>query len=65
VLRRYERRRRGKNSAMQHALTVLNTLFSSRSQLVGELRRFGMQAFNDLGPARRVAIRTALGRSLD
>jgi len=65
VLRRYERQRRGDNATMQNGLTALNELFANRSMAVGELRRYGMQFFNAFGPARRIAMRTALGQSLD
>lgn len=61
VLRRYERARRGANAGMIRLLTGLNSLFASDSAVVGELRRVGMQLFNQSGPIRNKAVDIALG----
>ena len=61
VLRRYERARRGENTAMMHFLTGLNRLFAADSVMLGSLRRAGMRAFNRGGPVRKRMIDVALG----
>jgi 2-octaprenylphenol hydroxylase len=61
VLRRYERARRGPNSAMMHFMTGLNRLFASDSRYLGEMRRLGMQLFNRSGPLRQQIVEVALG----
>ena len=65
VLRRYERQRRGDNATMLNGLTALNTLFSSRSAVIGEIRRYGMQLFNHSGPLRERVAREAIGAVSD
>lgn len=61
VLRRYERSRKGANLTMLHLMTGLNSLFTTDSRLVGEIRSAGMRLFNRAGPIRERAVRVALG----
>lgn len=61
VLRRYERARKGANATMMHVMTGLNRLFASDSSVLGELRRAGMQLFNNSGPVRERVVGVALG----
>lgn len=61
VLRRYERSRKGSNATMMHFMTGLNRLFASDSEVLGELRRAGMQLFNRAGPIRERVVGVALG----
>lgn len=63
VLRRYERARKGANLAMMHFMTGLNRLFASDSAVLGEVRRAGMQLFNNSGPVRERVVGVALGGS--
>ncbi|MDX1508353.1 MAG: 2-octaprenyl-3-methyl-6-methoxy-1,4-benzoquinol hydroxylase, partial [Woeseiaceae bacterium] len=62
-LRRYERARKGANTAMMHFMTGLNRLFASDSAILGEVRRAGMQLFNNSGPVRQRVVSVALGGS--
>lgn len=61
VLRRFERARKGANATMMHFMTGLNSLFTTDSRLVEEIRTVGMRAFNRSGPIRERAVRVALG----
>ena len=61
VLRRYERARKGDNATMMHFMTGLNWLFGTDSALIRELRAAGMRLFNNSGPIRERAVKTALG----
>ena len=61
VLRRYERARKGANTTMMHFMTGLNRLFASDSAVLGEVRRAGMQLFNNSGPVRERVVSVALG----
>lgn len=63
VLRRYERARKGENTAMMHFMTGLNRLFAADSDVLGELRKAGMSLFNRSGPVRRSVVGVALGGS--
>lgn len=61
VLRRYERARKGANATMLHFMTGLNSLFTTDSKVIGEIRTVGMRAFNRSGPIRERAVKVALG----
>ncbi len=61
VLRQYERARKGANSTMLHFMTGLNSLFTTDSTVLGEIRSAGMRLFNHSGPIRERAVRIALG----
>ena len=61
VLRRYERWRHAENLAMQSAFGGFNQLFGVEGPGARSVRGFGMQLFNQFGPAKRLAIRIALG----
>lgn len=61
VLRRYERARKGANLTMLHFMTGLNSLFTTNSAVLGELRLLGMRLFNRSGPVRERAVKVALG----
>lgn len=61
VLRRYERWRHAENLAMQSAFGGFNQLFGLEGPGVRSARGLGMQLFNQFGPAKRLAIRIALG----
>ena len=61
VLRRYERARKGANATMLHFMTGLNSLFTTDSRVVAELRTAGMRLFNRSGPIRERAVKVALG----
>ena len=61
VLRRYERARKGANATMLHFMTGLNRLFTTDSEVIGEIRSAGMRAFNRSGPIRERAVKVALG----
>ena len=61
VLRRYERWRHAENLAMQSAFGGFNQLFGVEGPGARSARGFGMQLFNQFGPAKRLAIRIALG----
>ncbi len=61
VLRRYERWRHAENLAMQSAFGGFNQLFGLEGPGARSVRGLGMQLFNQLGPAKRLAIRIALG----
>lgn len=65
VLRRYERWRHGENLAAQAALGGFKQLFGMDSEVLRALRGVGMQLFEHAGPAKRLAIRTALGTAGD
>ncbi|MBT8085310.1 MAG: 2-octaprenyl-3-methyl-6-methoxy-1,4-benzoquinol hydroxylase [Woeseia sp.] len=60
VLRRYERERRGANSAMLHFIDELNRLFAAGASFSG-LRGAGMRLFNRSGPLKRRAMQVAIG----
>ncbi len=61
VLRRYERWRHAENLAMQSAFGGFNQLFGMEGPGARSARGLGMQLFNQFGPAKRLAIRIALG----
>ncbi len=61
VLRRYERWRHAENLAMQSAFGGFNQLFGLEGPGAKSMRGLGMQLFNQIGPAKRLAIRIALG----
>ncbi len=61
VLRRYERARKGANLTMLHFMTGLNSLFTTNSAILGELRRTGMRLFDRSGPVKERAAKIALG----
>jgi 2-octaprenylphenol hydroxylase len=61
VLRQYERARKGANSTMLHFMTGLNSLFTTDSTVLEEIRSAGMRLFNRSGPIRERAVRIALG----
>ncbi len=61
VLRRYERARKGANLTMLHFMTSLNSLFTTDSAVLGELRQMGMRLFDRSGPLKERAVKTALG----
>lgn len=61
VLRRYERWRHAENLAMQGAFGGFNRLFGLQAPGAHSVRGLGMQLFNQFGPAKRLAIRIALG----
>ncbi|MGH8127952.1 MAG: UbiH/UbiF/VisC/COQ6 family ubiquinone biosynthesis hydroxylase [Gammaproteobacteria bacterium] len=65
VLRRYERWRHSENLAMQAALGSFKQLFGTDSAPARTLRGAGMHLFNRAGPAKRLAIRIALGTAGD
>ena len=65
VLRRYERWRHTENLAMQAAFGSFKHLFGLDSVPVRTLRGAGMQLFNRAGPAKRLAMRIALGTAGD
>ena len=61
VLRRYERARKGANATMLYFIDGLNKLFLSRVPALSKIRTAGMRIFNESGPIKRLAVRTALG----
>ncbi len=65
MLRRYERWRHGENLAMQTALTGFKQLFGFDSAPARGLRGAGMKLFDLALPAKRHAIRVALGTAGD
>ncbi|MGH8273500.1 MAG: UbiH/UbiF/VisC/COQ6 family ubiquinone biosynthesis hydroxylase [Gammaproteobacteria bacterium] len=65
VLRRYERWRHGENLAMQTALTGFKQLFGLDVAPARALRGAGMKLFDLAAPAKRYAIRVALGTAGD
>ncbi len=65
VLRRYERWRHGENLAMQTALTGFKQLFGLDVAPARALRGAGMKLFDLAAPAKRHAIRIALGTAGD
>lgn len=65
VLRRYERWRHGENLAMQTALTGFKQLFGFDMAPARALRGAGMKLFDLAAPAKRYAIRVALGTAGD
>ena len=65
VLRRYERWRHAENVAMQSAFGGFNQLFGASTTGMRSMRGLGMQIFNQFGPAKRLAIRIALGTAGD
>ncbi len=65
VLRGYERWRRGENLAMQTALTGFKQLFALDVAPARNLRGAGMKLFDLAAPAKRQAIRIALGTAGD
>ncbi len=60
VLRRYERERRGANTAMLRFVDALNRLFSAGTGLA-EVRQGGMRLFNKSGLVKRRVMQVALG----
>lgn len=65
VLRRYERWRHAENLAAQSALGGFKQLFGVDSAAARAVRGLGMRMFERAGPARRMAIRIALGMAGD
>jgi ubiquinone biosynthesis UbiH/UbiF/VisC/COQ6 family hydroxylase len=61
VLRRYARARRGANATMLYFIDGLNKLFLSKAPALTRIRATGMRLFNESGPIKRRAVRTALG----
>lgn len=61
VLRRYERRRKGDNLAMQRALDGLSQLFRSDATLAGQVRRGSLRVVNAAPPLKNRFVRQALG----
>jgi len=64
-LRRYERARRGHNTATQLAMDAFKHVFGSRSPLVGAMRNLGLGVAGSVGPLRRQFERVALGRGIE
>ena len=65
TLRRYERARRGHNTATQLAMDGFKHLFSNDSPLLAVLRNTGLAAAGRLPPLRRLFERVALGQGLE
>ncbi len=65
VLRRYERWRHGENLAAQGTLGGFKEMFGSDKRGVRTMRGVGMRLFDRTGPAKRLAIRIALGMAGD
>jgi 2-polyprenyl-6-methoxyphenol hydroxylase-like FAD-dependent oxidoreductase len=61
VLRRYARARKGANATMLYFIDGLNKLFLSKAPALTRMRATGMRLFNESGPIKRRAVRTALG----
>ncbi|MDX1500473.1 MAG: FAD-dependent monooxygenase [Woeseiaceae bacterium] len=61
VLRRYERRQKGRNATMLHFMTALNALFAIDAAPVRALRTTGMRLFNKSGPLREYMVGVAMG----
>lgn len=61
VLRRYERTRKGANATMLYFIDGINRLFLTKAPALTRLRATGMRLFNESGPLKRRAVRTALG----
>lgn len=65
TLRRYERSRRGHNTATQLAMDVFKHLFSNEHAGVALLRNLGLGAAGRVAPLRRMFERVALGRGVE
>ncbi|MGB5741348.1 MAG: UbiH/UbiF/VisC/COQ6 family ubiquinone biosynthesis hydroxylase [Sedimenticolaceae bacterium] len=65
TLRRYERQRRGHNTATQLAMDGLKHLFSNDSGALSLVRNLGLGAAGRIAPLRRVFERLALGDTVD
>ncbi|HEX5430877.1 MAG TPA: FAD-dependent monooxygenase, partial [Bryobacteraceae bacterium] len=65
LLRRYERWRHGENLAAQSALDGFRRLFGMHVAPARALRGAGMRLFDLAAPAKRYAIRVALGTAGD
>jgi 2-octaprenylphenol hydroxylase len=65
TLRRYERARRGHNTATQLAMDGFKHLFSNDSPLLAALRNTGLAAAGRVPPLRRLFERVALGQGLE
>lgn len=59
VLRRYERERRGANSAMLQFVDALNRVFATGA--LRDIRQTGLRLFNRSGPLKRQAMQVATG----
>jgi 2-octaprenylphenol hydroxylase len=61
VLKRYERRQKGRNVRMLLAMDALHRLFTRAGPLLAPLRATGMTLINRMPSAKRVLMREALG----
>ncbi len=65
TLRRYERTRKGHNTATQLAMDAFKHLFSNDSSVLSLARNLGLGAAGRLTPLRRLFERVALGQGLE
>ena len=65
TLRRYERTRKGHNTATQLAMDGFKHLFSNDSSVLSLVRNLGLGAAGRLTPLRRLFERVALGQGLE
>jgi 2-octaprenylphenol hydroxylase len=65
VLRRYERWRKGDNLAMLQIMTGFQRLFGSRATSLRQVRNFGLNLVDRLGPVKNLIIRRAMGLAGD
>jgi 2-octaprenylphenol hydroxylase len=65
TLRRYERTRKGHNTATQLAMDGFKHLFSNDSSVLSLVRNLGLGAAGRLRPLRRLFERVALGQGLE
>lgn len=65
VLRRYERTRKGDNLAMQAAMDGFKRLFSNDVAPLRLLRNLGLGLVDNMGPAKRIMVRNAMGMTGD
>ena len=65
TLRRYERTRKGHNTATQLAMDAFKHLFSNDSSVLSLARNLGLGAAGRLPPLRRLFERVALGQGLE
>ena len=61
VLRRYERWRRGDNTATLWTMDVFHRLFNNDNPMLSGLRNFGFSVFDRTGPVKRSIMRQAMG----
>lgn len=65
VLRRYERWRKAENAAYMTALDGFHRLFANADPLLGNVRAFGLNAVNRIGPLKNAFARRAMGLAGD